>query len=68
MRVRSCWGVSRALQTGGDACPRGALRSAVRSAGLPHVTVMGCGYGRDVRDTVDVYESTVRTAVGCQTP
>lgn len=29
---------------------------------LPHVTVMGGGYGRDVRDTVDVYEATVAVA------
>ena len=31
--------------------------------GLPVVTVMGGGYGRDVHDTVDVYEATVRAAV-----
>ena len=33
---------------------------AIRARGLPHVTVMGGGYGRNVEDTVDVYEATVR--------
>lgn len=36
----------------------------LRRRGLPHVTVMGGGYGRDVRDTVDVYEATVAVALG----
>lgn len=30
---------------------------------LPHVTVMGGGYGKDVTDTVDIYEATVRVAL-----
>lgn len=36
---------------------------AVRQRGLPVVTVMGGGYGREIEDTVDVYEATVRLAV-----
>jgi acetoin utilization deacetylase AcuC-like enzyme len=32
---------------------------ALRRLGLPHVTVMGGGYGKDIRDSVDVYEATV---------
>ncbi len=35
----------------------------IRRRGAPHVTVMGGGYGRDIADTVDVYEATVRAAV-----
>ena len=35
----------------------------VRRRALPHVTVMGGGYGKRIEDTVDVYEATVRTAV-----
>jgi acetoin utilization deacetylase AcuC-like enzyme len=31
--------------------------------GLPHVTVMGGGYGKVIEDSVDIYEATVRTAV-----
>ena len=31
--------------------------------GLPHVTVMGGGYGKDIADTVDVYEATVAVAL-----
>jgi acetoin utilization deacetylase AcuC-like enzyme len=30
---------------------------------LPWVTVMGGGYGKDITDTVDVYEATVRLAI-----
>ena len=30
---------------------------------LPNVTVMGGGYGKDIRDTVDIYEVTVAAAV-----
>lgn len=30
---------------------------------LPHVTVMGGGYGRDMADSVDVYEATVEAAL-----
>ena len=37
---------------------------AVRRRSLPHVTVMGGGYGRDVRDTVDIYEATVASTAG----
>lgn len=37
--------------------------AAIRARGVPAVTVMGGGYGRDVADTVDVYEATVRAAV-----
>ena len=36
---------------------------AVQRLGVPHVTVMGGGYGKRIEDTVDVYERTVRTAV-----
>ncbi|MCB9878024.1 MAG: histone deacetylase [Planctomycetes bacterium] len=36
---------------------------AVRQLGVPHVTVMGGGYGTRIEDTVDVYERTVRAAV-----
>lgn len=35
---------------------------AVAAHGAPWVVVMGGGYGRDVHDTVDVYEATVRAA------
>lgn len=35
---------------------------------LPHVTVMGGGYGRDINDSVDVYEATVRTALAFARP
>lgn len=31
--------------------------------GLPHVTVMGGGYGKDMNDSVDVYETTVSVAL-----
>ena len=31
----------------------------LRRRGLPHVTVMGGGYGKDIKDSVDVYEATV---------
>ncbi|MDA7936679.1 histone deacetylase [bacterium] len=31
---------------------------------LPHVTVMGGGYGKDIADSVDVYEATVSAALG----
>ena len=34
----------------------------VRRRGLPHVTVMGGGYGKEIRDSVDVYEATVACA------
>ena len=34
----------------------------VQRMGLPHVTVMGGGYGRDIQDSVDVYEATVAVA------
>jgi acetoin utilization deacetylase AcuC-like enzyme len=30
---------------------------------LPHVTVMGGGYGKDITDSVDVYESTLSVAL-----
>jgi hypothetical protein len=30
---------------------------------LPHVTVMGGGYGKDIADSVDVYEATVEAAL-----
>jgi hypothetical protein len=30
---------------------------------LPHVTVMGGGYGKDISDSVDVYEATVAAAL-----
>ena len=36
----------------------------LRRRGLPHVTVMGGGYGKDIRDSVDVYEVTVAQTVG----
>lgn len=36
---------------------------ALRQRQLPWVTVMGGGYGKNVVDTVDVYEATVRAAV-----
>lgn len=36
---------------------------AIAAHGAPWVVVMGGGYGRDVHDTVDVYEATVRAAV-----
>ena len=32
---------------------------ALRRLGLPHVTVMGGGYGKDIGDSVDVYEASV---------
>jgi acetoin utilization deacetylase AcuC-like enzyme len=31
--------------------------------GLPHVTVMGGGYGKDMADSVDIYEATVEAAL-----
>lgn len=37
---------------------------ACRARQLPMVTVMGGGYGKDLADTVDAYETTVRLAVG----
>ncbi|MGE3171781.1 MAG: histone deacetylase [Planctomycetota bacterium] len=37
--------------------------AACRRARVPVVTVMGGGYGSDLRDTVDVYENTVRAAM-----
>lgn len=37
---------------------------ACRVRDLPVVTVMGGGYGKDLADTVDAYEATVRLAVG----
>ena len=36
----------------------------LRRRGLPHVTVMGGGYGKDIRDSVDVYEVSVAATVG----
>lgn len=36
----------------------------LRRRGLPHVTVMGGGYGKEIRDSVDVYEATVAATVG----
>lgn len=36
----------------------------IRRLGLPHVTVMGGGYGKDITDSVDVYEATVRETLG----
>ncbi|MFN3244165.1 MAG: histone deacetylase [Planctomycetota bacterium] len=36
----------------------------LRRRSLPHVTVMGGGYGKDIADTVDVYEATVRATLG----
>ncbi|MFT4512858.1 MAG: acetoin utilization deacetylase AcuC-like enzyme [Planctomycetota bacterium] len=30
---------------------------------LPHITVMGGGYGKDIADSVDVYEATVEAAL-----
>jgi len=35
--------------------------AAIRSRGLPFVVTMGGGYARNVEDTVDVYEATVRS-------
>ncbi|MFK7742233.1 MAG: histone deacetylase [Planctomycetota bacterium] len=35
----------------------------LRRADVPHVTVMGGGYGKNVHDTVDVYEATVAATV-----
>ena len=35
------------------------LLGALRRLGLPHVTVMGGGYGKDIGDSVDVYEASV---------
>ena len=35
----------------------------VARLGLPHVTVMGGGYGKDMNDSVDVYEATVAVAL-----
>ncbi|MBL9077820.1 MAG: histone deacetylase [Planctomycetes bacterium] len=40
------------------------VTAAIRAHGVPSVTVMGGGYARDVTDTVDVYEATVRAVVG----
>ena len=37
--------------------------AALRERRLPWVTVMGGGYGKQVDDTVDVYEATVRAAI-----
>ena len=37
--------------------------AALRDARVPFVTVMGGGYAREVADTVDVYETTVRCVV-----
>ena len=34
----------------------------LRRRGLPHVTVMGGGYGKEIADSVDVYEATVAEA------
>lgn len=39
---------------------------ACRQRGLRVATVMGGGYGKDIADTVDVYEATVRQAVLAQ--
>ena len=36
--------------------------AAITQRQLPWVTVMGGGYGKDVDDTVDIYEATVRAA------
>ena len=36
--------------------------AAITQRRLPWVTVMGGGYGKDVDDTVDIYEATVRAA------
>ena len=36
---------------------------ACRQRGVPFTTVMGGGYGKDVADTVDVHEATVRAVV-----
>jgi len=36
----------------------------LRRLGLPHVTVMGGGYGKRIDDSVDVYEATVRETLG----
>lgn len=38
--------------------------AALRQRALPWVTVMGGGYGRVIDDSVDVYEATVRAALG----
>jgi len=37
--------------------------AACERRGLPVVTVMGGGYGRDITDTVDVYFATVTEAL-----
>lgn len=37
--------------------------AACRAHGVPFVTVMGGGYAREIADTVDVYEATVRCVV-----
>ncbi len=37
--------------------------AAMRASGAPFVVTMGGGYARDVGDTVDVYEATVRAVV-----
>lgn len=34
----------------------------LRRRGVPHVTVMGGGYGKEIDDSVDVYEATVACA------
>ncbi len=53
-----------ALSKEGLAARDRLVTGAVRAHGLPFATVMGGGYGRDVTDTVDVYEATVRCVVG----
>ncbi|MEZ6036315.1 MAG: histone deacetylase [Planctomycetota bacterium] len=52
-----------ALSKGGLATRDELVLDAVRRLGVPHVTVMGGGYGKRIEDTVDVYERTVRAAV-----
>lgn len=37
--------------------------AACRERALPFVTVMGGGYGREIADTVDVHEATVRAVI-----
>lgn len=53
-----------ALSKGGLCARDELVLGALRRRGLPNVTVMGGGYGVDIADTVDVYERTVRVAVG----
>lgn len=51
------------LSKAGLAARDALVTAAIRERGLPFVTVMGGGYAREVADTVDVYETTVRTVV-----